>query len=256
MGTRPVTQSISAVSGDLPVLSPSSLALFLDFDGTLAPIASRPEQAVMSPATRATVERLARATDGALAVVSGRTLDSLDALLTPLALPAAGSHGLERRSADGRLHRMATPPSALAAIEAVVAFGRERSLLVERKPSGASVHYRARPEFEAECRAFVDRTAAAPGLRTVHGKMIAELSIDLADKGDAVDAFMAEAPFAGRMPFAAGDDVTDEDAFRVAVALGGVAVKIGDGPTVASHRAATIEDFLAWLGRLAAEERF
>lgn len=242
---------VAAELGPPPPLDPTSTAFFLDFDGTLAPLAARPELATMAPATATTLRRIADAADGALAIVSGRALHSLDDRLDGWRPPASGSHGIERRDAGGRVHVDDRGGAAAGAIEVVAAFGAEHDLLVERKPAGAALHFRARPDKEAAAKAAVEAAAAAVGARVVHGNMIAEFALAHADKGAAVRAFMAEAPFRGRRPIFAGDDVTDEDGFRAVRALGGVAVKVGAGPTEAAYRTPDIETFLAWLERLA-----
>ncbi len=249
-----MNQPTSAAMCPPPATDLAAAALFLDFDGTLAPIAPRPNLAAMSEPTRAMLVRLLRRTEGALAILSGRALADLDRMLAPLVLPAAGSHGLERRSLAGVTQRIVASGAVAEASQAMIAFGGAHGLLVERKPAGAALHYRDRPDLEAACRAFADRAAARPGLRTVHGDMIAEVSLAAADKGSALAAFMAEPPFRGRMPIVAGDDVTDEDAFRAARSMGGLAIKIGPGATAATHRAASIEDFLNWLAETAGHD--
>lgn len=236
--------------GPPPLLDAARAAFFLDFDGTLAPIVARPDLAAMSTATADAVLRLEAAAGGALAVVSGRTLESLDARLAPMRFAASGSHGLERRGVDGATHVVDGGDAMAAAIEVVEAFGAAHGLLVERKPAGAAIHYRGRPDMAAQCRAAVEAAAAGRDCRIVHGNMIAEFSAAVATKGTAVEAFMTETPFRDRMPVFAGDDVTDEDGFRAVARLGGVGIKVGAGETAASHRVADIEAFLNWMGRL------
>ena len=223
-------------------------AFFLDFDGTLAPIVERPDAARLAPPTRAALSRLAARAKGALAVISGRGLDDLDALLAPLRLPASGSHGAERRDAAGRLHRR---PGAAAALSDIrprfTAFAARYDLLLEDKPAGLALHFRARPELEHEARTLADALADEAALRVVHGHMVAELVPRGTDKGAALRAFMAEPPFAGRLPLAVGDDVTDEDAIVAAQAMGGFGARIGTSETAAQHRFETIDHFLDWL---------
>lgn len=252
--TPPVTTAAAtpAVAVGLPYPDPARSAFFLDFDGTLAPIVARPELAGMADGTRAAVAALSARADGALAIVSGRALADLDRMLSVADMPAAGSHGLEFRLANGAVERPDIGPEAGAAIDRFVAFAERHGLLAERKPAGATVHFRAAPEMAEACLAALEAEAAsAPELRAVRGHMVAELAVARVDKGSALRRFMEAPPFAGRVPVAAGDDATDEDAFAAAIALGGMAIKIGAGATVATHRAEDIDAFLAWLRAMA-----
>jgi trehalose 6-phosphate phosphatase len=228
-------------------------ALFLDLDGTLAPIAARPGDAAVARETRAALARLAPRMGGALAILSGRPLAEIDRMLAPLTLPAAGSHGAERRDAAGRLAGGgAGAPALAAAAERIGAFATPEGLLVERKAGAVTLHYRGREELAARARASIDAAAAdAPELRAIHGHLVSEVALPGAHKGRALAAFMEEPPFAGRAPVAVGDDTTDEDAFAAAQAMGGTGVRIGPGETVARARLPDIGAFLAWLHRLA-----
>ena len=241
------------MGSDLPRLDWRTHAVFLDFDGTLAPIVPRPEQAAPSERTRAAVAVLHERAGGALAILSGRDLDDLDARLAPLRLPAAASHGVVRRDGTGAIQRDEGASERLAAAAGrLEEFARPRDLLIERKAGAITVHYRNHPEEGRASRALVDDIVrGAEGLRAIHGNMVSEVAVAGANKGVALDAFMAEPPFAGRTPLVAGDDTTDEDAFDAAQARGGLALKIGPGPSVARHRADTIEGFLDWLHRAA-----
>jgi len=239
----------------LPAIDPAGAAFFLDFDGVLAPIAPTPDAAGMAPRTRAALARLAAGASGAVAVVSGRALADLAAKIADLPVSLAGSHGLERRGPGGAHASPVLGATATEALAEVAAFAAEQGLLFERKPAGGALHYRSRPELEAACLARVEAAAEAGGLRLVRGHMVAEATAAVADKGTAIRSFMAEAPFSGRRPVAIGDDVTDEDAFRAATDMGGVAIKIGGGATAATHRAADIDVFLNWFEDLTAGER-
>ncbi len=234
---------------DWPRLDWQQHAIFLDFDGTLAPIVPRPEQAAMGERTREAVTLMLEKTGGALAILSGRDLDDLDARLAPLRLPAAASHGVVRRDGAGIVRRDESAAEDLAAAAGrMEEFASPRDLLIERKAGAVTVHYRNHPEAADDSRAVVDEiVAGSQGLRAIHGNMVSEVAIAGVDKGHALDAFMAEQPFAGRTPFFAGDDTTDEDAFEAAQRRGGLALKIGAGPSAARLRAARIEDFLDWL---------
>jgi trehalose 6-phosphate phosphatase len=238
---------------DLPPLDWQRHAIFLDFDGTLAPIVPRPEQAAIGGQTREAVALMLEKTGGALAILSGRDLADIDAKLAPLRPPAAASHGVVRRDGQGHVRRDEGAAEQLsAAAERMEDFARPRDLLVERKAGAVTVHFRNHPEAGDAARALVDEIVSdSQGLRAIHGNMVSEVAVAGANKGHALDAFMAEPPFAGRTPFVAGDDTTDEDAFEAAQRRGGLALKIGDGPSAARLRVSEIEAFLAWLHRAA-----
>ena len=127
-------------------------ALFLDFDGTLAELAPRPDAVQVDPDLRPTLERLQVALDGALALVSGRTQDDLDPFLNPLRLPAAFEHGAVRRRADHTLCVAPAPPlgAALATAQALVQ--QHPGLIMEHKSHSVALHYRLAPQLETRCR--------------------------------------------------------------------------------------------------------
>lgn len=237
----------------LPIIEPAETALFLDFDGTLVEIAPDPGAVVLVPAARHALESLTRALGGAVAILSGRELADLDRHLAPLRPAAAGGHGAERRRAGDAATETAPVPAVPPAILAELGeFALAHGLLLERKPAGASLHFRARPELEREARALADRLAGqTDGFRVIHGKMVAEIAPAARHKGAALEAFLAEPPFAGRRPIAVGDDRTDEDAFEAAIAAGGAAIKIGPGETAATHRLPDTAACVAWLAEAA-----
>ncbi|MDN2567556.1 trehalose-phosphatase [Aquibium sp. A9E412] len=245
---------VPLLSYDDPRLVPGRVALFLDFDGTLAEITERPDAVRVDAETRAMLARLERATGGALAIVTGRAIGDIDGFLAPLRLAVAGVHGLERRTADGARLGAAIDEAAAARVRASLeaAAAEMPGTLVEAKPGSLALHYRQAPE-RAEA-AIAAAHAAVEGLEGVHvlnGKMVVEVKLGSATKADAVAQFMDEPPFAGRLPVVCGDDVTDEDAFREAAARGGVTVKIGPGETVAGLRAAGPAELRRWLVALA-----
>jgi len=230
-------------------------ALFLDFDGTLVEIVDHPDAVTITDDTRGALRSLGDALSGALAIVTGRDIAVIDRFLAPVRLPVAGIHGLTRRDANGRLY---TPSGAQAFLEAAevrleqLASG-EQGLHVERKSASIALHYRHRPELESRCIAELERLANGfPDIEIKRGKMVVEAKPGHADKGTAVRDFMSEAPFEGRQPVFAGDDVTDEDAFRVVNDLGGISIKVGEGKTGANYRMASTSEFLRWLASWAA----
>ena len=217
----------------------SASAFFFDFDGTLVALAPRPDLVAVEPHVREVLDALAVQFDGAVAVVTGRPLDVVDGFLAPVALPIAAEHGSIRRDSRGALHIDEGNEEAVAAAHAALEpFAEDNAgLILERKRSSIALHYRQRPELAALCERAVQGVVAENlGLVILPGKMVFELKPKGIDKGDAVRAFLEEVPFQGRTPIFIGDDVTDEHAFEVVNALGGLSVKIDEGDTHAHFR--------------------
>jgi trehalose 6-phosphate phosphatase len=227
-------------------------AFFLDLDGTLLDIAETPEAVDPSERELLLLERLKRASDGAVALISGRSLKRIDELFSPLVLPAAGQHGAERRDAQGRRHRHRFPVKALKpAAGGIRSFAaRHQGLVFEDKGASVALHYRLAPQLAEAAHAAV-REAAEPlgeAVEVQGGKMVWELKPAGCDKGKAIGEFMSELPYAGRIPVFLGDDVTDEYGFRVVNRLGGHSVKVGEGPSAARWRLDNPAAARAWLG--------
>ncbi len=235
----------------LPRLS-QPIALFLDFDGTLVELADQPELVHVPPTLVPLLTRLQQQLGGALAIITGRRIVDVDAFLAPLVLPSAGEHGARRRDAAGEL--VASPaPDLNAVIDRLVPLAeRYHGLRLERKETGVSLHYRNAPDLEDLCRdTITDALRDQPGLALLHGKRVFEAKPAGVNKGRAIEAFMQEAPFAGRQPVFAGDDVTDESGFEVVQRLQGFGIKVGVGPSQALHRCTGPAAVLEWLALLA-----
>jgi trehalose 6-phosphate phosphatase len=216
-----------------------SCALFLDFDGTMVDIAPQPHAVEVPQALRAVLGDLCQYLQGAVAVISGRPIAQIDGFLQPLRLPVAGVHGAERRGADGHLHLLHTHPMDAVEEAARTLAALHDGLLVEGKRGSLALHYRQRPDLEALClRTMQEAVEASPGLTLLRGKMVAEAKPGGASKGVAIEAFLAEPPFAGRTPVFIGDDITDEVGFSTVQRLGGLGIKVGEGPSVAWSRLA------------------
>jgi alpha,alpha-trehalase len=216
-------------------------ALFLDYDGTLSPIAPRPDLAILPEATREVLRRLSNRFP--MVIVSGRGREDVASLVGLEALAYAGSHGFD---IAGPPPAPGAPALRLEVGEGVPekidrAAGRVRreladipGVFVEPKRFAVSVHFRLADERDVPRieRAVDAAVAAEPGLRKAHGKKLFELRPDLDwDKGRALlwllDALGLDRP--GVLPFYIGDDLTDEDAFR-AIANRGIGILVADEP--------------------------
>jgi trehalose 6-phosphate phosphatase len=238
---------------DLPAWS-DRWALFLDVDGTLLEIRDRPDEVQAPPGLVGLLESASHALGGALALVSGRPIASLDRIFSPLCPPAAGLHGLERRDAGGRVHYPGGFAERIAAARGgLLEFVQSRpGLLLEDKGATLALHYRNAPKLEAECRQRIELARAAAGndFLVQPGKMVLELRPSGQDKGTAVREFMGEQPFHGRLPVFIGDDLTDEDGFRAVNRLGGLSVHVGGAAgSSARHAVASVAEVLDWLNR-------
>ena len=207
-------------------------ALFLDVDGTLLDIAAHPDAVSLPAELRLALESLHRRLDGALALVSGRTVADLDRIFAPLRLPACGVHGGQWRScAEGPLHGEAVPSVAASILERLEAFaGAHAGVLVENKGSSIALHYRAAPAAARALASTLRELLGDPeaaGLRLLPGKMVFEVMAHACDKAQAIRLMMEIPPFAGRLPVFIGDDVTDEPALAMMADMGGMALSVG-----------------------------
>lgn len=237
-------------------------ALFLDFDGTLTPLRDRPEDVVLHAAVGRLLTRALDATEGAVAVISGRSMADLHGLLPQDRLTLSGSHGAELWR-PGREADTDTPSEDTLAREAEMLdgaraelepFAEAEGLLLERKPGAVALHYRNRPDLSDTCRTRLERVADRAGLRVMHGNMVSEAVLRDHDKGTALRGFLAEPPFLGRRPVMIGDDTTDEDGFRAAQEEGGFGLRIGGAETLAHYRVPRLEDALGWLSNTLNDE--
>jgi trehalose 6-phosphate phosphatase len=208
------------------------VGLFLDVDGTLLDLAPRPDEVVVPARVATILARLQIVLGGALCLVSGRTIRQIDALFTPLKLPCAGVHGAERRDHLGRMHYLA--PHArrqldTARMELSRFVALEAGLLLEDKRTSLAVHFRERPELAATVERRLEEalSQAGEGFRIQAGVLVREIVPAHAHKGNAVEAFLTEPAFVGRMPVFVGDDLTDLDAFATVERHGGRAIAVG-----------------------------
>ena len=235
-------------------------ALFLDFDGCIVDIAPTPEAVDVPNHLPSLLVALREALGGAVAIVSGRSIEQIDRFLGSAVPAVAGLHGLERRTADGGIVRPPSPGNELHAVRALLeAFAAEHpGVLVEDKTYTVALHYRLAPSLRDDCRDVVNAALkdAPQGWQVIEGKSVFELRPCEHTKGTAIEAFMGEAPFLGRTPVFCGDDITDEDGFAVVNARGGVSIRVGEGAaTRAGVQVDTVAELLEWLTRVAGATR-
>lgn len=235
-----------------PAIRSREDALFLDFDGTLVRFAEVPDAVIVDAHLRRVLAGLHGVLDGALALVSGRRIDSLDRLLAPLRLPAVGLHGVELRAhADGSTLTTAgsvsMPGDTLAQCHAFAA--SHAGVVIEEKAIAVALHYRTAPQHGNAVVAFADTLRAALGAdwQLQPGHAVIELKPAGADKGTGIAHLLDDAPFAGRRPLFCGDDRTDEHGFAAVNERGGVSVKVGAGATAAGYRVRDVTAVHAWL---------
>jgi trehalose 6-phosphate phosphatase len=231
---------------------PDAWALYLDFDGTLCPLAPHPDQVQVGDGLRQLLARLHRRLDGAVCILSGRPVHQLEALLGGVdGLTLVGCHGAEGlgiTTEAGAQRQLAAARRAL--VRSTAGLG---GVWIEDKPSGFALHYRANPEAAASLRRRVSRELArAQGLRAIEGACVMEVLPAGHSKGAALRALARQPRCDGRRPVAVGDDVTDEDAFAAAAELSGFGVCVGTRrPTVARYGLPCVTLARTWLQRLA-----
>jgi trehalose 6-phosphate phosphatase len=230
-------------------------SLFLDIDGTLLDLAPRPEAVEVPAWLVPLLQQLFDRLDGALAFVSGRTIESIDQLFKPLKLPAVGVHGGEIRAPGGQIVAELRLVDALqsAAPTLLAAIARIPGVELENKHSAIALHYRSVPERGREVLQVAELVAGGLGgeFAVLMGKCVVEIRPRHLTKGTAIDRLMQQPPFKGRTPIFAGDDCTDEDAFEVVNRLGGISVHVGvSASTLANYRLTSPDQLRVWLQQM------
>ena len=209
-------------------LNLDATALLLDVDGTVLDIAPAPDAVVVPASLRRSLLDLTARLNGACALVSGRTIGTLDRLFTPSKLSAIGAHGAEMRI--GGEYRTSAVAPLPAALRAKLAAAEKMGILVEDKGFSVALHFRTASERENELRCFAEATCrefAAENVDVLSGKAMIEIKRAAVNKGEAVRALMQLAPFSGRRAVFIGDDVTDHAVFAILPTLGGLGFSVG-----------------------------
>jgi trehalose 6-phosphate phosphatase len=232
-------------------------AILLDIDGTILDLAPSPRQVWVPPGLRRTLARLDGLTGGAVALVSGRTLNDIDLLFSPLQLAAIGGHGAELRPApDAAPHMCAKPLSADLKRKLASLSELGPGILVEDKGYSLALHYRLAPDKADALRAAVEdicASAAPAPIEILPGKLVVEIKSAEVNKATAVCELMDYPPFAGRNPIFIGDDTTDEPVFGIIPKFGGLGFSVGRVIAGVNGHFEKPESVRAWLARVAAD---
>ncbi|MGE4064628.1 MAG: trehalose-phosphatase [Rhodospirillaceae bacterium] len=226
-------------------------ALFLDVDGTLLELVDHPDKVRVPEELPGLLGQLRNLLGGATALVSGRSLQTLDTLFGLRAFDAAGCHG-----AEFRLNGKEAPPAADQTLVARIArrlieetFGL-KNIFVEIKPQSVALHFRISSVDPAEALLAMERgLAVAPGeFRILRGKNVFEAVGCHTGKDIAVARFLLEEPYFNRTPVFIGDDVSDEAAFAEVNRRGGLSIRVGErADSVAQYCIADVKTTSMWL---------
>jgi trehalose 6-phosphate phosphatase len=230
-------------------------AILLDIDGTLLDFAPTPREVWVPDGLATTLRALHRATEGALALVSGRSINDIDLIFAPDLFPAIGGHGAEMRlSSEGEAEATRAPPIDKELKRRLATIAKlSPGILLEDKGYSLALHYRLAPHAEKAIYEAVSLIRAdlpnAP-IDVLPGKCVCEIKQAGFDKGRGVRELMKHAPFEGRRPIFIGDDVTDEAVFAAMPDLGGVAFSVGRRAQGVTGHFDEPRDVRAWLACL------
>jgi trehalose 6-phosphate phosphatase len=235
-------------------------AILLDIDGTLLDLAPTPREVWVPPGLSKTLNRLLVRTSGALAFVSGRSLNDIDLIFAPDQFPGVGGHGAEMRvGADSESVATHAPPmdKELKRRLAVIA-KLSPGILLEDKGYSLALHYRLAPHAEKAIYAAVSLIRAdlpnAP-IEVLPGKCVCEIKHSGFNKATGVRELMTHEPFKGRRPLFVGDDVTDEAVFSIMPEIGGMAFSVGRRAKGVAGYFDDPSDVRAWLAHLLDDEK-
>src|SRR5471030_2627654 len=206
-------------------------ALLLDIDGTLLDLAPTPREVWVPPGLAKTLNRLVEKTSGALALVSGRSLNDIDLIFAPEQFSAVGGHGAEMRiSIDNEAVATHAPPMDKELKRRLAAIARlSPGILLEDKGYSLALHYRLAPHAEKaiyEAVSLIRAELPEAPIEVLPGKCVCEIKQPGFDKATGVMELMRHEPFEGRRPIFIGDDVTDESVFAIMHGIGGLAFSV------------------------------
>ena len=236
------------ISQDL--LSEKKKGLFLDVDGTLLELKNRPSQVVSSRRLIRLLKGLSDSLDGALALVSGRSIIDLDRIFTPLQFPLIGMHGLEQRLYCGNTMMMGGNEKLNTIKTKMKAFAKVyNGIFIEDKGASIALHYRQCPQAKNAAFSLVNELLSKNiGLHLVNGKMVYEICTHKTDKGVGISKLLKTYPFSERIPIFIGDDQTDEAGFEFVNSVGGLSIVVGESSnSIAKYRLSSVGEVVSWL---------
>ena len=235
-------------------------AILLDIDGTLLDLAPTPREVWVPPGLAKTLNRLLARTSGALALVSGRSLNDIDLIFAPEEFPAVGGHGAEMRiSAESEAVATHAPPMDKELKRRLAAIAKlSPGILLEDKGYSLALHYRLAPHAEKAIYEAVSLIRAdlpnAP-IEVLPGKCVCEIKHSGFTKATGVRELMTHEPFKGRRPIFIGDDVTDETVFAIMPDLDGLAFSVGRRAHGVAGHFDEPRDVREWLAHLLDDEK-
>ncbi|UPK35568.1 trehalose-phosphatase [Bradyrhizobium sp. 186] len=210
----------------------NEIAILLDVDGTLLELMPTPREVWVPPGLSNTLNRLVERTSGALALVSGRSLNDLDLIFAPDVYCGVGGHGAEMRlSVDNEADDVHAPPMDKELKRRLAAIAKlSPGILLEDKGYSLALHYRLAPHAERAIYESVSLIRAdlpnAP-IEVLPGKFVCEIKHSGFTKASGVRELMKHEPFMGRRPIFIGDDVTDETVFAIMPDMDGLSFSVG-----------------------------
>src|SRR3982074_3097751 len=237
----------------------SETAVLLDIDGTLLDLAPTRREVWVPPGLSKTLNRLLQRTGGALALVSGRSLNDIDLIFAPDQYPVVGGHGAELRlDPESEAVAAHAPPMDKELKRRLAAIAKlSPGILLEDKGYSLALHYRLAPHAEKAIYEAVSLIRAdlpnAP-IEVLPGKCVCEIKHSGFNKATGVRELMTHEPFKGRYPIFIGDDVTDEAVFGIMPDLGGLAFSVGRRAQGVAGHFDEPRDVREWLAHLLDDE--
>jgi trehalose 6-phosphate phosphatase len=260
----PLPEDVSSERDEVPDTVPvpgslvphlNNLAILLDIDGTLLDLAPTPREVWVPPGLANTLTKLLARTSGALALVSGRSLNDIDLIFAPEQFPAVGGHGAEMRiSTESEAVATHAPPMDKELKRRLAAIAKlSPGILLEDKGYSLALHYRLAPHAEKaiyEAVSLIRSDLPNAPIEVLPGKCVCEIKHSGFTKATGVLELMTHEPFKGRRPLFIGDDVTDETVFAIMPDLGGLAFSVGRRTRGVAGHFDEPRDVREWLARL------